>query len=179
MCVARRDHYLIDGYNVIHAWPELKRLCGDLAAARDALTHLLTEYGAFEKYEITLVFDAMFTEDEERVERVGRHTRIIYTGAGETADSRIERLAYEEAHRGRTVYVVTSDGAVESVILGAGACRIPSLEFRKQVLRVKRELKRDYLGIVRLPEARYVVSDRLDRDTAAKLDALRKQTSED
>ena len=168
--MARRDHYLIDGYNVIHAWPELKRLCGDLAAARDALIHLLTEYGAFE---------TMFTEDEERVERVGRHTRIIYTGAGETADSRIERLAYEEAHRGRTVYVVTSDGAVESVILGAGACRIPSLEFRKQVLRVKRELKRDYLGTVRLPEARYVVSDRLDRDTAAKLDVLRKQTSED
>lgn len=60
-----------------------------------------------------------------------------------------------------------------------GARRIPSLEFRKQVLRVKRELKRDYLGTVRLPEARYVVSDRLDRDTAAKLDALRKQTSED
>ena len=60
-------------------------------------------------------------------------------------------------------------------MLGAGACRIPSLEFRKNVLRVKRELRRDYLGSVRLPDARYVVSDRLDRETAAKLDALRKR----
>lgn len=173
--MARREHYLIDGYNVINAWPELKRLRGDLAAARDALLHMLLEYGAFEKYEMTIVFDAMFTEDEEHIEQMGRHTRIIYTGAGETADSRIERLAYEEAHRGRTVYVVTSDGAVESVVLGAVACRIPSLEFRKNVLRVKRELRRDYLGRVRLPDARYVVSDRLDRETAAKLDALRKR----
>ena len=173
--MARREHYLIDGYNVINAWPELKRLRGDLAAARDALLHMLLEYGAFEKYEMTIVFDAMFTEDEEHIEQMGCHTRIIYTGAGETADSRIGRAAYEEAHRGRTVYVVTSDGAVESVVLGAGACRIPSLEFRKNVLRVKRELRRDYLGSVRLPDARYVVSDRLDRETAAKLDALRKR----
>lgn len=177
--MAKRSHYLIDGYNVINAWPELKRLRGDLAEARDALIHLLTEYGAFEKYEITLVFDAMFTEDEEHVEHRGRHTRIIYTGAGETADSCIERLAYEEAHRGREVYVVSSDGAVESVVLGAGACRIPSLEFRKNVLRVKRELRRDYLGAVHLPEARYVVSERLDSDTAAKLDALRKRKDKD
>lgn len=93
--MARREHYLIDGYNVINAWPELKRLRGDLAAARDALLHMLLEYGAFEKYEMTIVFDAMFTEDEEHIEQMGRHTRIIYTGAGETADSRIERLAYE------------------------------------------------------------------------------------
>lgn len=69
--MARREHYLIDGYNVINAWPELKRLRGDLAAARDALLHMLLEYGAFEKYEMTIVFDAMFTEDEEHIEQMG------------------------------------------------------------------------------------------------------------
>lgn len=177
--MAKRAHYLIDGYNVINSWPELKRLRGNLSEARDRLLHLLTEYGAFEKYDITLVFDAMFTDDEEHVEKINAHTQVIYTGEGETADSRLERLAYEEARAGREVYVVSSDGAVESVILGAGASRIPSLEFRKTVLRTKKELRHDYLGKVRLPNSRYVVSDRLDPETAQKLDALRKARGKD
>lgn len=176
----QREHYLIDGYNVINAWPELQKLLGDLSEARDRLTHLLAEYGAFEHYDITIVFDAAFTDDEEHLERVNAHTQVIYTGAGETADSRLERLAYEEAGRGREVYVVTSDAAVESMILGAGASRIPSLEFRKTVRRAKKDLRKEYLGAQRLPQARYVVSDRLDAATARKLDALRKgQDGED
>ena len=60
----RRECFLIDGYNVIHAWPELSRLAAiELAQARDQLVHLLTEYGAFEQYDVTIVFDALFTID--------------------------------------------------------------------------------------------------------------------
>ena len=126
----KREHYIVDGYNVIHAWPELNALQADLAHARDRLIHILSEYGAYERYDITIVFDALLTEDEERREEMGRHLEVIYTGAGETADSCIERMAYESVRKGREVHVVSSDGAVESVILGAGAYRHPSLEFR-------------------------------------------------
>ena len=103
--------------------------------------------------------------------------QVIYTGQGETADSYIERLAYESVRQGREVYVVTSDGAEQSVILGVGAYRIPALEFRKSVHKVKKELRHEYLEGVTLPLVRHLVEERLDPEVAAKLDALRKQTS--
>ena len=87
----------------------------------------------------------------------------------------IERLAYNSVHLGRDVYVVTSDGAEQSVILGAGAYRIPSLELRRLVLRAKKQLKKEYLGHITLPIARLEVEDRLDRDVVRKLDELRKR----
>lgn len=170
----KREHYIIDGYNVINSWPELIRLRNDLSEARDQLIHQLAEYGAYEKLDITIVFDAMFTDDEEHREKVNDHMMLIYTGEGETADSCIERLAYDSVRRGREVYVVTSDAAEQSVILGAGAFRIPSAEFRKFVRRIKKQLKKEYLGHVTLPVSRLEVADRLDRDTVRKLDALRK-----
>ena len=62
----KREYYLVDGYNLIHAWPELKT--DDFSAARDRLTHILIEYGAYEKLDITLVFDAGSTDEEEHAE---------------------------------------------------------------------------------------------------------------
>ena len=97
------EYYLIDGYNVINAWPELIRLRGNLDEARDVLVHILTEYGAFENYEMTVVFDAFFTEDEEHAQQITDRMKVIYTGAGETADSCIERLAYTAVRAGREV----------------------------------------------------------------------------
>ncbi len=173
--MGKREHYIIDGYNVIHAWPELNVLQGELAEARDRLIHILSEYGAYEKYDVTIVFDALFTEDEEHAEQMGEHLKVIYTGAGTTADSYIERLAYDLVRRGREVHVVSSDGDVESVILGVGAYRHPASEFRRTVRRTKQHLREKYLGPVKIPLIRSEVGDRLDSDTAAKLDALRKR----
>ena len=168
------EHYIIDGYNVINSWPELIRLRGDLSEARDQLVHMLTEYGSYEKYDIIVVFDAMFTEDDEHREQLNDHMLVIYTGAGETADSCIERLSYELVRQGREVHVVTSDGAEQSVVLGAGAYRIPSLEFRKFVRRTRKNIQKEYLGKVTTPVIRMEVQDRLDADTVKKMDALRK-----
>lgn len=109
------EYYLVDGYNVINAWPELIRLRANLDEARDVLLHILTEYSAFENYEMTVVFDAFFTEDEEHELSIAEKMKVIYTGAGETADSCIERLAYAAVRDGREVHVVTSDGAEQSV----------------------------------------------------------------
>lgn len=169
------ERCLVDGYNVIHFWPEYKGLLNQLEEARHRLIHALAEYGAYEKVNLTLVFDAMFTDDEEHEERVNEHMTVLFTGAGETADSCIERLAYAYAKQGEEVHVVTSDGAEQSVILGAGAYRIPSTELRRRVLRAKKAVRKEYLGPVTLPNVRLDVQDRLDAETAAKLDALRKQ----
>lgn len=169
-----REHYIVDGYNVINLWPELVNLRNDLSEAMDRLVHILAEYGAYEKYDMTVVFDALFTADDERIEQVNKHLEVVYTGRGETADSYIERLAYDSVRMGREVHVVTSDGAEQSVILGAGAYRHPSGEFHRMVKRAKKEIKDKYLGKVVLPVSRNEIASRIDEETLAKLDALRK-----
>ena len=171
----KHEHYIVDGYNVINSWPELLKLRNNLEEARHQLIQILAEYAAYEKYDLVIVFDAMFTDDEEHIERVNDHFLLIYTGAGETADSRIERLSYDMVRAGKEVHVVTSDGAEQSVILGAGAYRIPSLEFRKTVKRAKKQLNKEFVGHTTPTVARLDVQERLDADTVQKLDALRKR----
>lgn len=169
------EHYIIDGYNVINLWPELKSLLQtDMSEARDKLVHILAEYGAYEKYNMTVVFDALFTAEEEKIEKRSPHLTVVYTGKGETADSYIEKLTYECVALGQEVHVVTSDGAEQSVILGAGAYRHPSKEFYRLVKRTKKEIKDKYLGKVVLPTSRNEIASRIDPETLAKLDALRK-----
>lgn len=170
----KREHYIVDGYNVVHAWPELSALTGELAHARDRLIHLMMEYGAYEGYDITIVFDALFTTDEAREEKYGDHLTVIYTAAGETADSHIERLSYDSVRRGREVHVVTGDFAEQTAILGAGAYRLPPRELRRRVRRVKERLRRDYLEAPTLPLVRNEVSAMLDGITAQKLDLMRR-----
>ena len=169
------EYYLVDGYNVINAWPELIRLRGNLDEARDVLVHILTEYGAFENYEMTVVFDAFFTEDEAHALQITDRMKVIYTGAGETADSCIERLAYTAVRAGREVHVVTSDGAEQSVILGAGAYRITSPELRHSVKKAKKLMKAEYMNPHIQPLGRIEVHERLDRDTLARLEEMRRK----
>lgn len=169
-----RECYIVDGYNVINSWPELVRLNSDLAEARDRLIHMLVEYGAYEKYDMIVVFDALFTDDEENTELINPHFTVVYTGRGETADSYIERLAYDYVRQGSEVHVVTSDGAEQSMILGAGAYRHPSKEFYTIIKRAKKELRKGYLDKVKLPVSRNEIASNLDEGTLAKLDALRK-----
>ena len=78
----QREHFIVDGYNVLNSWPELIALQKDLSEARDRLIHSLAEYGAYEKYDVTLVFDALFTADEEHEEKINAHFEVIYTGEG-------------------------------------------------------------------------------------------------
>ncbi len=173
----KREYYIVDGYNVIHAWPELSGLAEEeLASARDRLIHRMAEYAAFEGYDVTIVFDALFTTDEAHEEKRGDHLVIIYTASGETADSYIERLSYEAVRAGREVHVVTSDGAEQTVILGAGAYRLPPRELLRRIRRCREKMKQEYLYPNALPIARSAVSDRLDSDTAARLDHWRRQS---
>ncbi len=170
--MSKRAYYLIDGYNLIHVWQEIN--IEDLATAREILIRNLTEYGAYEKFEMAVVFDAGQSEEDERVEEYGNFFRVIYSGFGETADSVIERLAYELVRKKREVHVVSSDAAIETVILGAGAYRHPSREFYRAVKRAKQHLRKEYLGNVTLPVIRNEVGDRISDDVFAKLDKLRK-----
>lgn len=168
----KRPHYLVDGYNLIYVWQEINT--EDLATARETLIRNLHEYGAYEKFEITLVFDAARSEDDERKEIYDDFFRVIYSGFNESADKVIERLSYEEVRKRREVHVVSSDAAIETVILGAGAYQHPSREFYRAVKRAKQHLRKEYLGNVTLPVQRNELADRIGADAFAKLEQLRR-----
>ena len=168
----KRPHYLVDGYNLIHVWEEIT--VDDLATAREFLIRNLHEYGAYEKLDITLVFDAARSEEDRRVEVYDKSFRVIYSAFNETADNVIERLSYELVQKKLEVHVVSSDATIETVILGAGAYRHPSAEFYRAVKRMKQFLRKKYLDDVTLPVVRNEVGDRIGADVFDKLERLRR-----
>ena len=169
----KREYYIVDGYNLIYAWDELK--AENFETAREHLIHILIEYGAYEKFDITLVFDAGSTDEEEHYDKYGEHFTVIYTAYGETADNVIERLVYEMSKKRYEIHVVSSDSVIESVILGAGAYRHPSREFCRAIKRAKQHLRKEYLSNVTLPLVRSEVADQLDSNVFAKLEELRRR----
>lgn len=177
----RRPYYIVDAYNVIYACPSLLAKSHDLEEARAKLLHVLIEYAAYERLELTVVFDGavnrdwtMHAQGKGETEKLAAHVRVIYTDEGETADSRIERLAYEAARENREVHVVTSDSAEQFVALGAGAYRLPSMELYRRVQKARRGLEKEYLKNPTPEQGRNEVASHLDEATRKKLDALRK-----
>ncbi len=139
------DEFLIvDGYNIIGAWPELRTLKekDKLAEARDALIHWLDEYQAYSGREVILVFDAHQVPGMGKKYSNNRIT-IYYTKENETADELIERLVKELYIRRRQIYVATSDYTEQRVIFGQGALRISARELaiEKETIEKKIETK--------------------------------------
>ncbi len=124
------DEYLIiDGYNLIFAWDELRKISeSDLALARDRLVLYACNYAAMKRCRVLVVFDAYRRIDNKGEEEQLGNVTVIYTKTKQTADAYIERTTYEIADE-HTVRVVTSDGDVQFIILGNGALRVSPKEF--------------------------------------------------
>ncbi len=135
------DCYIIDGYNVIYAWPIFEKLRETtLEHARDKLISILSEFAAVSGSRVAVVFDAYQVKGgAEHVEKI-HSIEVYYTAQDETADSLIERLAGQAVLKGR-VFVVTSDWDEQRIIFGQGAYRITPLELLKQVKAQKEEIR--------------------------------------
>ena len=130
------EYLLVDGYNIIFAWDELKAAAKEnLDAARQMLMDILSNYQGFKKNVVILVFDAY--KVPRSVQDVTRYHNIyvVYTKEAETADAYIERATYEIGRHHR-VRVATSDGAEQLIILGHGALRLSASTFRAEVEQV-------------------------------------------
>ena len=135
-------YLLIDGYNVIFSWENLKQLAEDnIAAARDTLVNILCNYQGYHKCNLILVFDAYKVKGQkEEVEKVG-DISIVYTKEAETADMYIEKVTHRISKHHR-VYVVTSDRMEQTIILGNGALRISSRAFLEEVRQTEDEIRK-------------------------------------
>ena len=127
------EYLLVDGYNIIHAWDELKSLArSDLSAARKALMDILSNYQGFRKCEVIVVFDAYKVKGNPGSVSRYHNIHVVYTKEAETADNYIEKVTYELGRRYR-VRVATSDGVEQLIILGHGALRVSARIFRQEI----------------------------------------------
>ncbi|MBR2547948.1 MAG: TetM/TetW/TetO/TetS family tetracycline resistance ribosomal protection protein [Eubacterium sp.] len=139
-------HLFVDGYNLIHAWPELKELADiDFGSARDELTDIICNYSGFMGYETVLVYDAYkVTEGVGSKMRINGIT-VVYTREHETADAYIERetlniMKHRKPGASDRILVVTSDNLEQIVSMGHGALRISSHEFISEIGRVNDQI---------------------------------------
>jgi len=137
-----QEFLLVDGYNILFAWDELKEIARDnLDAARHLLMNLLCNYQAYRGCALILVFDAYRVPEGLGAVEKYHNLYIVYTKQAETADQYIERVTYELRGR-RRVRVATSDALEQLIILGHGAQRVSAREFHDEVLSVSREISR-------------------------------------
>ena len=135
------DYLLVDGYNVIFAWDELRRLAeGSLDAARRRLMDILCNYAGYRRCVPILVFDAYKVRGGAREVERYHNLYVVYTREAETADMYIERATHELAKERRT-RVVSSDGAEQVIVLGHGALRVSARAFAEEVAAVEKEIR--------------------------------------
>ncbi len=134
------EFLLVDGYNIIFAWDELKALAAEsLEAARQSLADVLSNYQGYRKCGVILVFDAYKVKGNPGSVEKYKNIHIVYTKEAETADAYIEKATYEMRRQYR-VRVATSDGMEQLIILGHGATRIPANVFLQEVKNTHTEI---------------------------------------
>ncbi len=134
------DYLLVDGYNIIFAWDELKSVAAqDLAAARGMLEDILADYRGYRRCEVILVFDAYKVKGNPGSVEKRNGISIVYTKEAETADAYIEKTSYQ-LRRDHRVRVATSDNLEQVIVLGHGALRLSADVFHAEIEETRGEI---------------------------------------
>ncbi len=140
----REDFLLVDGYNIIFAWEELRSLASvSLDSAAGKLVEILSDFQGTQRGRMIIVFDAYKVHGGKR--RIVHHGNVdvIYTKEAETADSYIMELTHTLTKKGN-VTVATGDGIVQMIIFSAGARRMSASELRERVDTARKDIREKY-----------------------------------
>lgn len=131
--IGKDDYLLVDGYNIIFAWQELKELAEiNIDSARDKLIEKLANYQGYRGCKLIIVFDAYKVRGgKENIIKQG-DMWIVYTKEAETADRYIAKASLELTGKGM-VRVATSDALIQMIIFGSGAVRTSARELEAEV----------------------------------------------
>lgn len=148
----KKDIYLlVDGYNIIFAWPELKTLAeNNIDAARGKLADELCDYQGMMGCHLILVFDAYKVKGNIGKALQYHNIQIVYTKEAETADQYIEKAAHVMG-RDKDVTVATSDGLEQLIVWGQG-CKLMSARQLKEELQRVKEILRSEFDVIQLDE---------------------------
>lgn len=136
----KQQYLIVDGYNMIFAWDELKDLAKEnLDAARQRLMDILSNYAGYKGCRLVLVFDGYKVKGNPGTTTDYHHIHVVYTRQDETGDLYIERLL-EQIGKNYAVRVATSDGLIQLSALRAGVLRLSAQELWREVEWVGRQI---------------------------------------
>ena len=130
----QREILLVDGYNIIFAWEELKALSRDsLETARKQLLDILCNYSGITGKDVIVVFDAYRVQGNAGSVEKYANIFVVYTKEAQTADAYIEKTTYQARDASVRIRVATSDGPEQAIALGNQALRVSAREFFREV----------------------------------------------
>lgn len=166
-----KEYLLVDGYNIIFAWEDLKELAAvNIDGAREKLMDILCNYQGFKKSTLILVFDAYKVKGNPGSVETYHNIHVVYTKEAETADQYIEKTVHEIGRKYR-VTVATSDQLEQVIILGQGGQRMSARELLEDVIEVSYQI-RETARQKSSSEKNYLF-DHLDEETAARMERIR------
>ena len=165
------EYLLVDGYNIIFAWDELRELSKiTIDGARQKLMDILCNYQAYRKCTLILVFDAYKVTGNTGEALDYHNIHVVYTKEAETADQYIEKLAHRIGRRNR-VTVATSDGLEQLIIYGQGCLLMSARDLKEDIERVRRLIREEQEKFG--PPGKNYLFESVDEELAEYLDAVR------
>lgn len=147
---------LVDGYNIIFNWDELKALAGEnLEDARLMLCDILADYQAYKGINLILVFDAYKVPGNPGSINRYHNMYVIFTKEAQTADAYIEKSVHLTRGK-RRVIVVTNDNLEQTITFGSGALRMTAAELKEDVRLSSEDMYEKYLSRIHRLENRMV-----------------------
>ncbi|MDQ2087388.1 TetM/TetW/TetO/TetS family tetracycline resistance ribosomal protection protein [Herbivorax sp. ANBcel31] len=172
----KKEYLLVDGYNIIYAWPELKEFADEnMEGARVKLLDFLSNYQWIRKSEIIVVFDAYRVEGhrEEVIDYYNIH--MVYTREAQTADQYIEKFAHDNK-KNYDITVATSDGLQQIIVRGEGCALLSARELRNEIIETNERIKDKY-GKTKGIGRNYLI-DALSKEEKKQIEDLEKDDRE-
>jgi len=142
--IVKEEYLLVDGYNIIHAWPELNDLLEhNMEAARMKLVDILSNYQGVRKCKIIVVFDAYRVQGHREEIINYNNIHLVYTKEAQTADQYIEKFAFKNNEK-YNISVATSDGMQQLIVRGQGCLLLSARELKIDIERVNERVRHEY-----------------------------------
>lgn len=172
----KEEYLLVDGYNIIFAWPELKELADDnIDAARMKLLDSLSNYQGIRQCQIIVVFDA-YRVQGHREELIDYHNiHMVFTKEAQTADQYIEKFAHDNQKKYK-IAVATSDGLQQIIVRGAGCSLLSARELKAEIEEANRRLRQEYQEMQ--ATARNHLIDALPPEAKQKMELLKEKEND-
>ena len=170
--VLKEEYLLVDGYNIIFAWDDLKAISEDhLEAARMKLLDILSNYQSIRKCEIIVVFDAYRVEGRREEVLTHHNIHVVFTSEAQTADQYIEKFTHLNREKYKMV-VATSDALQQMIVRGAGSSLLSARELKEAIETANQRLMLEYNA--QKESVNRSLSDSLSPEMQRKIDALKK-----
>lgn len=169
---SKEEYLLVDGYNIIFAWEELRELAElNIDSARGRLLDILCNYQAIRRCHLITVFDAYRVQGHVTECFDYHNIQVVYTKEAETADQYIEKFAHEHGRNYR-VTVATSDRLEQIIIRGQGCLLISARELEEAILQASETLRQDIAQNNKTPGGRNYLMDSVSEETRRQMEEL-------